>query len=83
MFLIINKHEVFWCNTYRHLLFFLQYKQIILPRLKHDYMKTDLYLIRFLRAANLNLKDAEQRMIDVNLQNFAYEICANFYIFFS
>ncbi|XP_021964963.1 phosphatidylinositol/phosphatidylcholine transfer protein SFH2 [Folsomia candida] len=41
-----------------------QYKQIILPRLKHDYMKTDLYLIRFLRAANLNLKDAEQRMID-------------------
>lgn len=40
------------------------YRRLVEPILTQDYMKTDLYLIRFLRAANLNLKNAEKRMIE-------------------
>jgi hypothetical protein len=43
-----------------------QFKKMILPRLakEHDYMKTDIYLIRWLRAKNLNLRQAENMLIE-------------------
>jgi len=39
-----------------------KFKANVLPKLTQDYQKSDLYLIRWLRAKNFNIKDAEEML---------------------
>lgn len=45
-----------------------QFRKNVLPRLEkeHDYMKTDIYLVRWLRAKSFNLRLAENMLIEVS-----------------
>ncbi|CAL8099399.1 unnamed protein product [Orchesella dallaii] len=42
----------------------LQFKASVIPKLPHDYMKSDVYLIRWLRARNFNAKKAEELILE-------------------
>ncbi|ODM98130.1 SEC14-like protein 2 [Orchesella cincta] len=50
--------------TYKEKVALEKFRQLVLEHLKDDYMKQDIYLIRWLRAANLDLKLAEQKLLD-------------------
>ncbi|CAL8079960.1 unnamed protein product [Orchesella dallaii] len=43
-----------------------KFREMVKPRLEneHDYMKSDIYLIRWLRAKNLNLRQAENMLME-------------------
>lgn len=49
------------------IIYFLQFKKAVLPKLEkeHAYMRSDIYLIRWLRAKNLNLRQAENMLMEV------------------
>jgi len=50
--------------TYKEKVALEKFREIVKKYLKEDYMKQDIYLIRWLRAANLDLKQAEQKLVD-------------------
>jgi len=50
--------------TYKEKVALEKFRQLVNEHLKDDYMKQDIYLIRWLRAANLDLKLAEQKLLD-------------------
>lgn len=45
---------------------FKQFKERVIKRLPESYMKTDFYLIRWLRARNYNLQSAQDMLFEVN-----------------
>lgn len=44
-----------------------QLKDRVGPRLQVDYMKSDFYLIRWIRLSNLNVDQAEKLLIEVKI----------------
>jgi len=50
--------------TYKEKVALEKFRELVKTHLKDDYMRQDIYLIRWLRAANLDLKLAEQKLLD-------------------
>ncbi|CAL8113431.1 unnamed protein product [Orchesella dallaii] len=50
--------------TYKEKVALEKFRQLVREHLKDDYMQQDIYLIRWIRAANLDLKLAEQKLLD-------------------
>ncbi|ODM97022.1 SEC14-like protein 2 [Orchesella cincta] len=50
--------------TYKEKMALDKFKEQMLPHLPHEYMKQDIYLIRWLRARNLNQKQAEEMLLE-------------------
>lgn len=46
-----------------------QFKEMVMPRMKNepDYMKTDFYLMRWLRAKNFHLQQADSLLMEVSI----------------